>query len=149
MTASSQQLSDEVKAVRDLVYAQKGGHELALDLYWHPGAGKPEPLVVWIHGGAWMSGDKSWMPPVLYLLDNGFAMTSVDYRLSQEALFPAQIEDCKAARAAREVGGQGPALAPLHQVGRLHVEQLIGVLWIITPGVEGQDVGISHAGDVG
>jgi acetyl esterase/lipase len=97
MEASSQQLSGKVEIARDVVYAQMNGRELALDLYWHPGAGEPEPLVVWIHGGAWMSGDKSWMPPVLYLLDNGFAMTSIDYRLSQEALFPAQIEDCKAA----------------------------------------------------
>jgi acetyl esterase/lipase len=97
MTISDQQLSDEVEITRDVVFAQMGGRELALDLYWHPGADGPEPLVVWIHGGAWMSGDKTWMPPVLYLLDNGFAMASIDYRLSQEALFPAQIEDCRAA----------------------------------------------------
>jgi acetyl esterase/lipase len=97
MTISNQQLSGEVEITRDVVYAQVGGRELALDLYWHPDADEPEPLVVWIHGGAWMSGDKTWMPPVLYLLDNGFAMASIDYRLSQEALFPAQIEDCKAA----------------------------------------------------
>jgi acetyl esterase/lipase len=97
MTVSNQQLSGEVEITRDVVYAQMGGRDLALDLYWHPKAGEPEPLVVWIHGGAWMSGDKSWMPPVLYLLGNGFAMASIDYRLSQEALFPAQIEDCKAA----------------------------------------------------
>jgi acetyl esterase/lipase len=97
MTTLNQQMSGEVEIARDVVYAQMGGRELALDLYWHPGAGEPEPLVVWIHGGAWMSGDKTWMPPVSYLLDNGFAMASIDYRLSQEALFPAQIEDCKAA----------------------------------------------------
>lgn len=97
MTVSSQQLSGEVEIVRDVVYAQMDGRELALDLYWHPGAGEPEPLVVWIHGGAWMMGDRSWIPPVLHPLDNGFAMASIDYRLSQEAIFPAQIEDCKAA----------------------------------------------------
>jgi acetyl esterase/lipase len=93
----NQQLAEGVEIVRDVVYAQIGDRALAMDLYWHPGAGEPEPLVVWGHGGAWMSGDKTWMPPVSYLLDNGFAMASIDYRLSQEALFPAQIEDCKAA----------------------------------------------------
>ncbi|MFL7794623.1 MAG: alpha/beta hydrolase fold domain-containing protein [Anaerolineae bacterium] len=93
----NQQLAEGVEIVRDVVYAQIGDRALAMDLYWHPGAGEPEPLVVWVHGGAWMSGDKTWMPPVSYLLDNGFAMASIDYRLSQEALFPAQIEDCKAA----------------------------------------------------
>jgi acetyl esterase/lipase len=95
--ASNQQLSGEVEIVRDVVYARLDGRDLTLDLYWHPGADEPEPLVVWIHGGAWMSGDKTWMPPLLYLLNYGFAMASIDYRLSQEALFPAQIEDCKAA----------------------------------------------------
>jgi len=94
---SSRQLAEGVEIARDVVYAQMGGRELALDLYWHPAADEPEPLVIWVHGGAWMSGNKTWMPPVLYLLDNGFAMASIDYRLSQEALFPAQIEDCKAA----------------------------------------------------
>ncbi|MEJ2151260.1 MAG: alpha/beta hydrolase [Chloroflexota bacterium] len=97
MVASNQQPSGEVEIARDLVYARMGGRALALDLYWHPGAGRPEPLVVWIHGGAWMMGDKSWVPPTLPLLAEGFAMASIDYRLSQEAIFPAQIEDCKAA----------------------------------------------------
>ena len=97
MMTLNQQLAEGVEIARDVVYAQADGRALILDLYWHPGAGEPEPLVVWVHGGAWMSGDKSWMPPVSCLLDNGFAMASIDYRLSQEALFPAQIEDCKAA----------------------------------------------------
>ena len=97
MMTLNQQLAEGVEIARDVVYAQVDGHALILDLYWHPDAGEPEPLVVWVHGGAWMSGDKSWMPPVSCLLDNGFAMASIDYRLSQEALFPAQIEDCKAA----------------------------------------------------
>ena len=96
MMTLNQQLAKRVEIARDVVYARMGGRELALDMYWHPGADEPEPLLVWVHGGAWMSGDKTWMPPVLYLLENGFAMASIDYRLSQEALFPAQIEDCKA-----------------------------------------------------
>lgn len=95
--ASNQQLPSGVQVTRDLVYALVDGRELALDMYWHPGAGAPEPVVVWIHGGAWMMGDKSWIPPTLPLLSVGFAMASIDYRLSQEAIFPAQIEDCKAA----------------------------------------------------
>ncbi|MCP4543158.1 MAG: alpha/beta hydrolase [Chloroflexi bacterium] len=86
-----------LEIARDLAYASMQGHQLALDLYWHPMASDPEPVVVWIHGGAWIMGDKSWIPPDLPLLDFGFAMSSIDYRLSQEAIFPAQIEDCKAA----------------------------------------------------
>lgn len=88
---------ESLEIERGLAYALMEGHEMALDLYWHPTARDPEPVVVWIHGGAWMMGDRSWIPPELPLLDRGFAMASLDYRLSQDAIFPAQIEDCKAA----------------------------------------------------
>ncbi|MBN1888288.1 MAG: carboxylesterase family protein [Thermoflexales bacterium] len=50
-----------------LVYASMAGHSLALDLYWHPAASAPEPVVVWIHGGAWMMGDRSMEHGVLAL----------------------------------------------------------------------------------
>ncbi len=56
----------------------------------------PFPLVVWIHGGAWLSGLKEWNN-VKYLVRNGYAIASVDYRFSPEAPFPAQIQDCNAA----------------------------------------------------
>ncbi len=57
---------------------------------------EPLPLVIWIHGGAWLSGLKEWNN-VKYLVRNGYAIASVDYRFSQEAPFPAQIQDCNAA----------------------------------------------------
>jgi len=86
-----------LEITRDQVYAVMNDRELALDVYWHPAASDPEPLVVYVHGGAWMMGDRTWVPPELPLLDRDFAMASIDYRLSQEAIFPAQIEDCRAA----------------------------------------------------
>ncbi|MEW6251890.1 MAG: alpha/beta hydrolase fold domain-containing protein [Planctomycetota bacterium] len=67
-----------------------------LDLYLPAGAG-PFPLVVWIHGGAWLAGDKYPCGKAGILLDAGFAVASVNYRLSQDATFPAQIHDCKGA----------------------------------------------------
>lgn len=54
------------------------------------------PVVVWIHGGAWKRGSKR-TGPFQCLLDEGIAVVSIDYRLSSEAAFPAQIQDCKAA----------------------------------------------------
>ena len=80
---------------KDLVYATVAERELKLDLYLPAATSKP-PLVVWIHGGAWRRGSKD-NPPVLYLVDAGFALASVDYRLSPEAKFPALVHDCKAA----------------------------------------------------
>lgn len=85
---------------RDIEYARAGEHSLKLDLYLpeatpnrHPG--KP-PLVVWVHGGAWRAGSKENMQ-VPGLLEHGFAIASVGYRLSPVAPFPAQVHDIKAA----------------------------------------------------
>jgi acetyl esterase/lipase len=79
---------------RDVVY---GPHERnKLDVYRPAGDG-PWPLVIWVHGGAWQAGSKDGGGPALRLLDRGYAVASVNYRLSQHAQFPAQIEDCKAA----------------------------------------------------
>ncbi|XHR29485.1 MAG: alpha/beta fold hydrolase [Chthoniobacteraceae bacterium] len=69
-----------------------------LDLYVPPGPG-PFPLIVWIHGGGWHSGNKNTGAAPLFL-KAGFALASLDYRLIQDnAPFPAQIEDCLSALA--------------------------------------------------
>jgi acetyl esterase/lipase len=80
---------------RDLRY---GPHEErnVLDLYV-PKSDSPLPLVVWIHGGAWRGGNKSPLNPAMRMLTQGYAVAAINYRLSQHAIFPAQIEDCKAA----------------------------------------------------
>ena len=54
------------------------------------------PLLVWIHGGGWSKGSKTWCP-LAWLTGHGFAVASVQYRLSGQAVFPAQIHDCKGA----------------------------------------------------
>ena len=59
-------------------------------------AAQPFPLVIWVHGGAWMTGIKEW-DNVKYLVGHGYAIASLDYRVSPEAPFPAQIQDCNAA----------------------------------------------------
>src|SRR5262249_24089734 len=75
----------------------KDGHERQkLDLYLPDKADGPLPVVVWVHGGAWRQGSKNGCPGV-YLAARGFAVASVGCRLSHDAVFPAQIEDCKAA----------------------------------------------------
>ncbi len=84
------------RVLRDLQYVD-GGHERnRLDLYLPENADGRLPLVVWIHGGAWLAGSKEGCPAVP-LTAQGYAVASINYRLSQHAVFPAQIEDCKAA----------------------------------------------------
>ena len=84
----------QARRVNDIEYARVGDHVLLLDLYL-PEEGNT-PLVVWVHGGAWRSGSKKRMP-LGFLVDQGYAVASVDYRLSGVAKFPAQVHDCKAA----------------------------------------------------
>lgn len=78
----------------DIEYGRVGETSLKLDLH-RPQAASP-PLVVYVHGGAWRAGSKSDVP-IAKLLDHGFAIASVDYRLSTQARFPAQVHDIKAA----------------------------------------------------
>jgi acetyl esterase/lipase len=81
---------------RDLVYAKRPTGDLHLDLYLPAGPG-PHPVVMWIHGGGWKYGDKAWMLFMRKLTQQGFAIASVQYRLSGTAKYPAQIEDCEEA----------------------------------------------------
>jgi acetyl esterase/lipase len=83
------------KIVRDLTFATVGDTTLQLDLYL-PDAGPPAGLVVWVHGGAWRAGSRQSVD-LKGLVARGWAVASVDYRLSTVARFPAQIHDIKAA----------------------------------------------------
>lgn len=86
---------ESIQRINDIQYATADGHRLQLDLYLPEGVSQP-PLLVWIHGGAWRAGSKDHMP-LAALVQQGFAVASVDYRLSPVARFPAQIHDIKAA----------------------------------------------------
>jgi acetyl esterase/lipase len=80
---------------KDIEFANVDGHSLKLDLYL-PTVTKDAPLVVWIHGGGWKAGSKNGCP-VSWLTADGYAVASISYRLTDKAVFPAQIHDCKAA----------------------------------------------------
>jgi len=82
--------------VKDVPYARIGERVLALDLYRPKVVGDRPPVVVWVHGGAWRAGSKDDVP-VKRWVERGLAVASVDYRLSPEAQFPAQVHDLKAA----------------------------------------------------
>jgi acetyl esterase/lipase len=79
----------------DIPYAPNAGEHQKLDLYL-PATGTNLPLIVWVHGGGWTEGSKE-NPPGFKFLNHGFALASINYRLSQDAIFPAQLIDCKAA----------------------------------------------------
>jgi len=92
----------ELKVVKDIEYANVDGVSLKLDLYLPPAnaaaqpSGRKPPLLVWIHGGGWRYGDKADFP-LRWLVQKGYAGASINYRLSDVALFPAGVHDCKGA----------------------------------------------------
>lgn len=81
-----------------------GYRPLQLDLYLHRDRAAARPLVIWVHGGGWSRGDArqsgafaDWPGVLAGLAARGYVVASVDYRLSGEARFPAQVQDVKAA----------------------------------------------------
>jgi len=80
---------------RDLRYGEHKERN-TLDLFV-PKSDKPLPLIIWVHGGAWQGGSKAGPNPALQFLAKGYAVAAINYRLSQHAIYPAQIQDCKEA----------------------------------------------------
>ncbi len=82
----------------NIAYASQSPTQ-TLDIYLPEKGDGPFPVIFAIHGGAWMIGDKGDVQnePMMKGLDRDYAVVSINYRLSYEAIFPAQIYDCKAA----------------------------------------------------
>jgi acetyl esterase/lipase len=97
--ACCQEAPPGFKIVRDLDYVGTGNKRQMLDLYLPESkTSKPRPLVVYIHGGGWENGSKNQADVLLNLIKGrDFAGASINYRLTDEAVWPAQIHDCKAA----------------------------------------------------
>jgi acetyl esterase/lipase len=118
------------KITRDITFATVDASTLKLDLYL-PDSGSPAGLIVWVHGGAWKGGSRSGVE-LKALTEKGWAIASVDYRLSPVARFPAQIHDLKAAvrflRAhATEYGYPASPIIAAGSSAGAHLAALLGV----------------------
>jgi acetyl esterase/lipase len=87
---------------QNIPYASDTLKKHLLDIYLPPNAKPNTPLIIWVHGGAWMLNDKyadmGYMKNTIRaLIENGYAIASIDYRHSTTAIFPAQIKDCSQA----------------------------------------------------
>lgn len=97
VTRLSTDLPAGVMAQRELVYAHYGTREMHLDLFQPKGKG-PFPAVLLVHGGAWITGNHAMENPfAMELARLGYVAATIEYRLSNEAKYPAQIHDLKAA----------------------------------------------------
>ncbi len=83
--------------LKDIEYSRPNGYPLLLDLYL-PERAQDEgaPVVVWVHGGGWKNGSKE-KPQAAWLAEEGYAVVSINYRLTDVAQWPAQIDDCREA----------------------------------------------------
>ncbi|ELA6640319.1 alpha/beta hydrolase [Vibrio alginolyticus] len=92
-------LAGEFNVEKDILFKTVGEREIKLDLYAPSVESNTQyPLLVWVHGGAWKRGSKDAIPeknPLLLqsVLNEGYALASVDYRLSGEAIFPQPVQD--------------------------------------------------------
>jgi acetyl esterase/lipase len=133
--------------------ALPGARPLELDLYLPPD-GAPAPVVVFLHGGGWRAGSRHAAGPAYRGADPtpfermaqaGIAVASVDYRLSGEAVWPAQLHDAKAAvrwlrSRAGELGVDVDRIAAWGESAGGHLAELLGLVG--DPALEGE-VGVT------
>ncbi len=106
LDAAETAADDDVAVFRDLAYREEASRHWKLDLAMKKQEGeKPRPGIVVIHGGGWIEGDKSSFSQregdvpgnIVHFATLGFVAVTINYRLSNEASFPAALEDCKTA----------------------------------------------------
>lgn len=79
----------------DIPISLPGGVEKTYDLIVPKGNPQDIPLLMWIHGGGWCSGEKRIFNELERFVHRGYAVLSISYRFTQDAPFPAQLIDCK------------------------------------------------------
>lgn len=97
-------VSASLAQVETFTFAEIDGHPIELD-FRRPASATPTPLIIWIHGGGWSGPGRSFPLYLRSFLDDGYAVASINYRLTSEAgqwgdapvVWPAQAHDCKAA----------------------------------------------------
>ena len=98
------QIPDDIQLVRDVVYSTAPGKdnkstELKMDCaFLKQSNGKPMPVIIYIHGGGWSGGNRAiGLPFSVAFARGGYFACTISYRLSGQAIFPAQVHDVKAA----------------------------------------------------
>lgn len=118
----------------DIQYGTANGKRLLLDAYVPPAGDERRPAAVMIHGGGWRLGDKaSWQPEAEQLAARGWVAFSINYRLDEPAVFPAEIDDAQAAvrwvRAhAEEYGVDTSRIAAIGESAGGHLAAMLATL---------------------
>jgi len=88
--------TSDIKLISDLTYIRRCNKQLKMDIYLPLERKEPSPAIMFIHGGGWVGLDKlQFQMQAVYFAQRGYVTVCIDYRLSNEALFPAALHDCK------------------------------------------------------
>jgi acetyl esterase/lipase len=121
----------DVELRPDLVYTMRS-RPLRMHVLLPRNAATSRPAIVFIHGGGWTEGTRErGLPSLLHFVKKGYVAASIEYRLSAEAIFPAQIDDVRAAieyvrTHARELGIDPRRIAVWGQSAGGHLAALAG-----------------------
>lgn len=128
-------LEQEFQVISDVIYGEADGKPLLLDIAMPVQPVGKLPIALCIHGGAWLWGDKAEPSEsgmfIRHFAAHGYFSVSINYRLSNEAIYPAQLHDAKAAvrwlRENAETYGANPARIGVfgHSAGG-HLAALLG-----------------------
>lgn len=134
---------------RDVVYGEQGSH-LRFDVF-RPAGEAQLPVVVWVHGGAWISGNKDYIANYLRILaGKGFATVGVGYDIAPGAKYPTPVRQVNTALAyltanAKEFGldmkrvvlaGDSAGAQIAAQVGIVQLDRAYAARLQIVPGIE-------------
>jgi acetyl esterase/lipase len=89
-------LPNHIDKLTNLPYGTDNNPRQTLDLYLPKKINSPVPVIMWIHGGGWKNGSKERLKG-LWLIEHGYAIASINYRLIPDHQWPAQIDDCRSA----------------------------------------------------
>ncbi|WDE98673.1 alpha/beta hydrolase [Lentisphaera profundi] len=87
---------NHIHKLTNLAYGTENNPRQSLDLYLPKKFNSPVPVIMWIHGGGWKNGSKDRLKG-LWLIEHGYAIASINYRLIPDHQWPAQIDDCRSA----------------------------------------------------
>lgn len=142
----------EVEKIPDLLYHRVDGINLRLDIYRHRTRHGPCPVILQVHGGAWILGSKNeqGIPLLTHLAASGWIGVNANYRLSPRATFPDHLIDLKRAIAwirqhIHEYGGNPEFLAVTGGSAGGHLSSLLALTAndpVYQPGFEGVDTSV-------
>ena len=93
--AFASQLQNEYRIVPNVTYLTANNWDAKLDLYLRREVSRPNPTLIYIHGGGWTGGTKEGSVfTFLPYIEKGWSVVNVEYRLARVSLAPAAVEDC-------------------------------------------------------